>query len=149
MELHKSPGNEVRLPLRLLNVARQHGVNVFHARGWPTMVETAVAARLAGVRSAIYGFHGRGIGDLQGLTRRRRWAQRIVIRWYHRVITLNSQMQSELAEECGIPQDRISVVCNGVDVEKFRPLENRDILRAKLGLPTNRFIVGMWHVWTL
>jgi glycosyltransferase involved in cell wall biosynthesis len=142
VELHKLAGNDFRLPRRISAVAREHAIDILHARGWPAMVETAIAARLAGGRAAIYGFHGRGVGDLQGLTRRRRWAQGIVIRWYDRVITLNSHMQSELARECRISPERIRVVCNGVDVQRFRPLSNRDQLRQKLGLPENRFIIG-------
>jgi len=142
IELRKQAGNDFSLPGRISAVAREHRIDILHARGWPAMVETAIAARLAGVRAAIYGFHGRGIGDLQGLTRRRRWAQRIVIRWYDRVITLNSHMQSELANECRISPELIRVVWNGVDVQKFRPLKNQDHLRQKLGLPANRFIIG-------
>ncbi len=142
VELRKRAGNDLRLPNRIAAAARKYGVDILHARGWPAMVETAVAARLAGVRATIYGFHGRGIDDLKGLTVRRRWAQRVVIRWYQRVMTLNSEMQSELAAECGLSKDRIQIVANGVDVKAFRPCENRDALRGGLGLPANRFIVG-------
>lgn len=142
VELRKSAGNDFRLPTRIAATARKYGIDILHARGWPAMVETALAARLAGVRATIYGFHGRGLNELRGLPARRRWAQRFVIRWYDRVITLNSQMQSELASECGLSKDRIQIIANGVDVESFRPCDDGSTLRARFGLPTDQIIIG-------
>lgn len=142
VELHKADGNDFRVPARICAVARQNRIDILHARGWPAMVETALAARMAGVRATIYGFHGRGISELKGLTLRRRWAQRLLIRCFHQIITLNTRMQSELAIECGISKDVIQIVANGVDIKRFRPLKDRDVLRSKLGLPVDRFVIG-------
>src|SRR4029077_20736121 len=41
VELHKREGNDWRLPWRIAQAARQHTFDVLHARGWPTLVETA------------------------------------------------------------------------------------------------------------
>lgn len=142
VELHKKPGNDLRLPWRIAAAARRHGIDIFHARGWPTLVETALAARLAGVRATIYGFHGKTLEDLQGIGSLRRWVQKGVIRCYQRVVTLNHGMQADLAAECGLPKDRIQVIANGVDADFFRPREDRCALRAAFGLPADRFIIG-------
>ena len=142
IELHKRPGNDLRLPLRIATQAREHGVSVLHARGWPAMVETIMAARLAKVRHTIYGFHGKGIPELQGLALRRRVAQKVVIRAYNRVVTLNHRMQADLATECGISANRIQIISNGVDIDKFRPIPDRRALRAKFNLPSDSFIIG-------
>jgi len=142
IELHKRPGNDVRLPLRIAMRAQKYGVNVLHARGWPAMVETIVAARLAQVRATVYGFHGKGIPELKGLTLRRRLTQKIVIRAYSRVVTLNRRMQADLAAECGIATDRIHTIANGVDIEAFKPHPDRRAIRERFNLPSNRFIIG-------
>jgi glycosyltransferase involved in cell wall biosynthesis len=68
--------------------------------------------------------------------------QKIMIRSYQRVMTLNRRMQSELAAECSLPEDRIRIIANGVNVEAFRPREDRNVLRAVFGLPKDRFIIG-------
>jgi len=142
VELHKKPGNDFRLPVRIALAARRHLVHILHARGWPTLVETAVAAWLARVRATVYGFHGKTMEDLAGLSFKRKWLQKIAIRWYRRVVTLNSRMRSDLATECRLPEESIHIIANGVDVNVFHPREDRHCLRTTFGLPPDRFIVG-------
>lgn len=142
VELHKKAGNDLRLPGRLAAAARQYKLDILHARGWPTLVETALAAHWAGVRTTVYGFHGRTMEDLQGIGLMRRWVQKVMIRRYHRVMTLNRRMQSELAADCSLPEGRIHIIANGVDVNAFCPCADSSTLRAAFGLPLNRFIIG-------
>src|SRR5262245_4845356 len=142
VELHKRDGNDLRLPGRIAAAAHQHGVNILHARGWPSLIETAVAARLAGIRATIYGFHGKTLQELQGASLKRCYAQKLAVRGYSRIMTLNRRMRAEFASECGLPEDRIKVIANGVDVDRFRPSADSRTLRARFGLPVDRFIVG-------
>jgi glycosyltransferase involved in cell wall biosynthesis len=51
-------------------------------------------------------------------------------------------MRADLAVECSLPEDRIQIIANGVDVDTFRPREDRCPLRAAFGLPDDRFIIG-------
>ena len=142
VELHKKPGNDLRLPGRIAAAARQHELHVLHARGWPTLVETVLAARLAGVRATIYGFHGKTIEDVRGLSFRRRWMQKLFIRCYQHLVTLNSSMRAEFASECKLSEDQIQVIANGVDVDTFCPRQDKKSLRAAFKLPSDRFIIG-------
>jgi sugar transferase (PEP-CTERM/EpsH1 system associated) len=142
LELHKKEGNDWRLPWRIAAAARRRRIDVFHARGWPTLVETALGARLARVPGTLYVFEGKTFQDLQGIGFKRRWVQKAMIRSYQRVITLNRRMRADLAAECSLPEERIDIVANGVDVNIFRPREGRGQLRASLGLPAERLILG-------
>jgi len=56
------------------------------------------------------------------------------------IVTVSPLLQQALTERYGYPKDRIDVVPNGVDPERFKP-GNREAARAKLGLPSNRPIV--------
>jgi sugar transferase (PEP-CTERM/EpsH1 system associated) len=142
IEFHKREGNDLQLPRRIAQKAREHEVHILHARGWPTLVETALAARIAGIRRTVYGFHGKTIEDLQGWTLKRRLLQRWLIRSYDEVVTLNSIMLTDLAKNLGLRESRIRVIANGVDVEAFRPLDRRALLRAEFGIPQDRFAIG-------
>jgi sugar transferase (PEP-CTERM/EpsH1 system associated) len=142
IEFRKKPGNDIRLALRIARSARECGVNILHARGWPTLLETAFAARLAGIDATIYGFHGKTASELAGLGMMRRTAQAVALRSYDRVVTLNQRMRADLAAESYLPESRIQVIANGVDLEAFQPREDRAALRARFGLPSNRFIIG-------
>jgi sugar transferase (PEP-CTERM/EpsH1 system associated) len=142
VELRKREGNDWRLPWRIARVARQRTFDVLHARGWPTLVETAIAARLAKVSATVYGFHGKTFDDLQGIGFKRRWLQKVGIRSYKNIVTLSPRLRSEFAAECGIKEEKIRLIANGVDVQKFRPCDDQDALRSRFGIPLNRFIVG-------
>lgn len=142
IEFHKRPGNDFRLASRIARAVQECGISILHARGWPTLLETAFAARLAGIDATIYGFHGKTVSELAGIGALRRIAQAAALRSYDRVVTLNQRMRSDLAAEAHFPENRIQVIPNGVDVNLFRPREDRASLRARFGLPLNRFIVG-------
>jgi sugar transferase (PEP-CTERM/EpsH1 system associated) len=142
VELGKRPGNDWRLPARLAAVARRAGLDVLHARGWPALVETAVGAALARVKGTVYGFHGRTIRELDGLPRRRWWAQKLFVPRYRRLVTLNHRMRREFATECGVPEHRIDVIPNGVDTERFRPRADKGRLRVRFGVPADRLVIG-------
>lgn len=142
VNLQKKEGNDLRLPKRLAAAARQYELDILHARGWPTLVETAVAALLANVTTTVYGFHGKTIDDLQGIGLVRRLAQRLFIRCYSRVITLNQLMANDFACECGLPLDQIRIIGNGVDIHHFSPRTDRSDLRVRFGLPPDRLILG-------
>lgn len=142
IELHKKEGNDWRLPWRIAQVARQHMIDILHARGWPAMVETIIGAWLADVSATIYTFHGKTFNELQGVNFQRRWVQRIMIRCFNRVMTLNRSMRSDLSAECLLPEDFIQIIANGVDIDIFRPQQERLSLRAAFNLPKDRLIVG-------
>lgn len=142
IELRKPDGNDLRLPSRIAASARQHQVDILHARGWPTLVETALAAILAGIKATIYGFHGKTMQDLQGISHARRLTQKLFVRCYQRVVTLNRRMRADLAAQCSLPENRIDIIGNGVDIDVFRPRAGRRELRVLFGLPPTRFIIG-------
>lgn len=64
-----------------------------------------------------------------------------------RAIVANSPvLEAQLVERYGVPKERITVLPNGVDEERFRPLD-RAASRRRLGLPEGRPIlcfVGHW-----
>jgi len=63
---------------------------------------------------------------------------------YHiaeRVITVSEGIKNELVKRFGLTKAKIDVVPNGVNIEKFVPLEKEEC-RAKLSLGRNYFCVG-------
>lgn len=142
IELHKKQGNDWRLPWLIAQKARQHMIDILHARGWPAMVETIVGGWLADVPAMVYTFHGKTFNELQGVSFKRRWIQRIMIRRYNRVMTLNRSMRSDLSAECLIPEAFIQIIANGVDLNIFRPQQEKLSLRVAFNLPKDRVIVG-------
>ena len=140
--LRKQPGNDWSIPGKLATIFKREQVTVVHARGWATLVETALAAWWARVPIRIYAFHGKTISELSGLSLKRRLLQALAIRLYTRLVTLNRLMQQDLARECWLPRSRIAVIRNGIDSSQFRPKEDRKALRQRYGIPGDQFVVG-------
>jgi sugar transferase (PEP-CTERM/EpsH1 system associated) len=143
VELQKKLGNDFALPFAIAKLIRQHKIEVLHARGWPTMVETILAAFSKKRVRTIYGFHGKTAMELGSpLSKKRILAQTFCAKWYDKMVTLNTTMQGELAKDCGVQNDRITIIANGVDVDHFFPIKGKEALRQKYGLPINAVIIG-------
>lgn len=50
------------------------------------------------------------------------------------IVTLSGPMRDEIVERHGIPRDKVRVIPNAVDLERFTPRERDESLRRRLGL---------------
>lgn len=69
------------------------------------------------------------------------WMYQILFRRVQKIITTNQWKKGNLVERFGIPEDKIIVESNAVDIEQFDPPENKRSAREKLGLPQDQKIV--------
>lgn len=85
----------------------------------------------------------RNVGVRDARPFRERWLERFVMRRADGCVA-NSEAARRHAEGRRLPRDRLFVVPNAVDVQRFRPVDEheRSALRGALGLPTDRPIVG-------
>ena len=58
-----------------------------------------------------------------------------------RIVVLTEAFKGKLIG-MGVPQERIDVVLNGVDLERFRPRPRDAALASELGISPDRFVVG-------
>jgi glycosyltransferase involved in cell wall biosynthesis len=58
-----------------------------------------------------------------------------------RIVALSGYTRGKLRDRHGIPYEKISVVPGGVDLDRFRPADDRAALRRKLGLPEKRIVL--------
>jgi sugar transferase (PEP-CTERM/EpsH1 system associated) len=150
MELNV-PAGQFRFPLlRLAKMFHRLSPNIVHTRGWPT-VDAVFAARCAGISHLIHGEHGREHSDVNGNNWKRNQVRRLVGHVVDRYVIVCDFFRLWLNEACRVKEDRIVYIPNGVDTEKFRPLnsawdakvsEVRRGLRCQLGLPPDAMLVG-------
>lgn len=57
------------------------------------------------------------------------------------IVTLSETMRADIVAR-GVPAERVTVVPNAVDVDRFRPQPRDDALAARLGLPSGEPVVG-------
>lgn len=130
-------GNDPWLPFRLARLFRKTRTDVVHTRNAESFYYGFLGAKLAGVRTIVHSEHGRTFDDRAI----RFWVQRWFSRHTQVVFAVSAQLQRELALHVGIPQHRIAVLHNGVDLARFAPGERRALLGA-LGLASSTLLIG-------
>jgi len=123
ISLHKPPGHGVKLYPRLLQLFRELRPAIVHTRNLAAL-ECQVPAWLAGVPVRIHGEHGRDAEDPQGTRRRYQWLRRAYRPFVQRYVALSGDLGGYLERRVAVPAQRISQIYNGVDVERFSPLED-------------------------
>lgn len=78
-----------------------------------------------------------------------RWIYKTFIKYFERrsyqkadgIIAVSQSEKEELIKTMGLPQNKIRVINNGVDHNKFKPLNNRLSLKRKYKIPEDKFII--------
>lgn len=138
--LHKQPGQDWGLYLRLWRRLRALRPAVVHTRNLATLEGQWVAA-LAGVKVRIHGEHGWDTIDPDG--RRYRWLRRRLRPLVSHYIALSGHIEDYLRQQIGVPADRLSRICNGVDSDRFRPPPDGRVPLPIAGFaPADALVIG-------
>ncbi len=103
------------------------------------VVMAGMAAPLAGVRRRVVAIHTTGLwGGGPSLGR----PFRAALAGYHAVLALSPGHARYLIDNERVPEEKIRVVQNGVDLGRFENLPGRGKARDRLGLPAGAEVVG-------
>jgi len=132
-ELHKRPGHDLGLYHRLLRVFRNLRPDIVHTRNLAA-IEAQVPALLAGVPVRVHGEHGRDVADVDGTSLKYRVLRMLLSPMVDRFVPLSRDLTAYLRERVHVPARKIVTICNGVDLDRFRPREfqSSDGMRACL-----------------
>ncbi len=137
---NRRPGLDLRLGGAIARLARERDLELLHAHQYTPFFYSALARmRPASRFKLILTEHGRHYPD--AVSRRRRWANRWLLGRQADAITGCSDFSRRaLAEIDGFSADRIELIPNGVEVERYATGE-RATLRRELGLDAERTLV--------
>ena len=138
----RKAGLDWRCAWRLSRFLRREQVDVIHAHQY-TPFFYGIMARMVYRRPPIlFTEHGRHFPDYP--RRKRILANRLLLQRRDRVIGVGEAVRQALINNEGIPADRVGVVYNGIDTERFadRPAE-RDEVRREIGLQPGDFAILM------
>ncbi len=142
VEVDKKGEQELGVLFRLKDVFKDKGVHIVHTHNWGTCCEGIIGARLASVPVVIHQEHGTFV-DSVGSKKRRIWGERIVLRYADQVMTLSEDLKEKMIKILRIPSEKIKVILNGVDTEKFSfSSEKRIKKRQELGIAEDRLVIG-------
>ena len=118
--LHKPPGHGAQLYPKLVQLFRALKPAVVHSRNLAAL-ECQVAAWWAGVPVRVHGEHGRDVDDPDGTKLRYQLTRRLYRPFVHHHVALSGDLAGYLRERVGVPEARLSHICNGVDDQRFHP----------------------------
>lgn len=123
----------------IYRLCRRLKPDVLHAQHISMLLLCFWPAWLAGVRHFVVTEHtDRQLHDRPDLRERlRRYARRL-----SRITVIHEGLARYLIEEAGIPAERVRVIVNGIDSERFRPALPDPAVRHALGAADNRVLVG-------
>lgn len=127
--LHKPPGHGFGTLLTMLRILRGLRPAIVHTRNLAAL-EYQPAAVLARVPVRIHSEHGRNADDPDGTNWKYLAVRRVLRPAAHHYVALSLDLRRYLTERVGIPPQRVTHICNGVDTDKFRPASSS---RAPIG----------------
>ncbi len=142
--LERRPGLDWRCAYRLATLLRQERVDVLHAHQY-TPFFYGLSARLLGDPlgrrpPVLLTEHGRHHPDYP--RRKRMLVNRLLIERRDRVVAVGGAVRQALVHNEGIPERRVQVIYNGVDLTPFaQAVPERAALRRSLGLPADEFVI--------
>ena len=93
VSLHKNPGQDFGLYLKLYRVLRRIKPNVVHTRNM-TAIEMQIPAFFAKVKVRVHGEHGWDISDPQGKNKKYQWIRKVCGLVINRFIPLSKELET-------------------------------------------------------
>ncbi|MGA5324412.1 glycosyltransferase [Streptomyces seoulensis] len=129
---------------RLARLIRRGRYDLVHTHLYRACLYGRLAARLAGVRAVVATEHSLGDSQMEGrpLNSGVRALYLAGERLGRSTVAVSPTVAARLTR-WGVPEPRIAVVPNGIDLEPFRfDPEQRTRVRAQLGIPEDAFVIG-------
>lgn len=134
----------------IVEAAKELRPSIIHgASNFITGLTAVTAARMLGVPSI---YEVRGLWEITALSRDPSYAETLHFKQAvrleteaclaaDRVIAITEALRDELVRR-GVPENKIEIVPNGVDTQRFQPIPRDDALAARLGLTPEHVVVG-------
>ncbi|MFT7266027.1 MAG: sugar transferase (PEP-CTERM/EpsH1 system associated) [Halioglobus sp.] len=131
VQLHKKPGHDIRVYWCLWKTLRSLRPAIVHSRNLAALEMQAIAFFLPGVK-CVHGEHGRDMHDLDGSNRKYNLLRKVLQPLIHRYIAVSKDLSCWLEAVVGIRSDKIQHIYNGVDTDRFFPVNQKN---DKLAIP--------------
>jgi glycosyltransferase involved in cell wall biosynthesis len=144
----------IRCRRDLLKLVRRHRVDVLQTRGLGTLDFLVMTLRLGRqvqvwwtIENVTFMVHEEHLGRHRWLLRPKRyahrWLYRIGARIVDGIIVVSDETARSFREFVGYAGDKIDVVLNGVDLERYPAVISRDEVRARLGFQPAHHLIAM------
>jgi glycosyltransferase involved in cell wall biosynthesis len=133
-------GWDPRFPWRLARICRERGIRALVLRDFSTGAVGRVVGRALGIRPVIMAEHSTGTVTPM---RRHRVLERVLAPWCDGVIAVAEGQIPFLVGEKGHRRDRIRVIYNGIDVDRWSPRPPSRKILTEFAVPPDAPVVGI------
>ena len=139
--LHKAPGLSLGTHIEFFKLVRRLKPAVVHTYNLAA-IEYHLMAAMAGVPARLHAEHGRDAGDPHGQNRKHNLLRRLISPLIHRFVPVSVDLQSWLQHVVQIPANKLQLVPNGVDTDRFAAQRDADLHRNPLPFPADSIVLG-------
>jgi len=141
--LNKRKGNDLTIPFKIAKICNRKQIDIIHARGWTMYAEGLLASKISpSVKKFIYGFHGKTFEDVLKKKRRRIFMQWLLAKFTDQIVTLTEEMRDDYASSFHINKKKITIINNGIDIQKFSKKIDKSKIRNKFGISPEEIVLG-------
>jgi glycosyltransferase involved in cell wall biosynthesis len=126
---------------RLRGLLRAESPDLVLTYNWGAF-DMLLAARSLGFRRVVHHEDGFNADESETFKRRRILASRAVLRGVHRLIVPSERLLGIAKRLWKVPEERIALIRNGVNLELYGPRDGNPELRRELGIPEGAPVVG-------
>lgn len=134
--LGKKEGLCYLLPLRIAKLCRSKKTDIVHTHDGTANLYGAFGAKFAGVKKIYNTEHGRICYD----TWRKKSFNKILARFNTKMVCVSQKIKSDLIV-MGVPEQKLLVIPNGIDLELYKATFDSNIKRTSLGLKPGNFVI--------
>ena len=138
--LHRRPGIDRGCAKRLHEFADREGAEILHAHQYTPFFQSMLSRGLFGRRPVVFTEHGRHFPDVP--SRKQMVVNRLMLRSCDRLIGCGVAVRQALIDNEGLPESRVEVIYNGVDLSTFgKPSAGaRERIRAEFDFASTDFV---------
>lgn len=139
----RRPGFDLGLIFKLIKLFKKKHIHIVHAHNQAALFYSGIAAKLARVPLIMITEHSRHNMDLFF---RRKIEKRILYSLADHWVVVSNELRHMAIHADGLPPKKITVINNGIDLERFQSSKNRDdkiAIKRMLNLPDLSFIIIM------
>jgi len=139
--LNKKPGSDLGCHIRLYKLLKTLKPTIIQTYNIAT-IEYHPISWLAGIKGHIHAEHGRDIYDPKGVNKKHNFLRKIMSLFIQRYIAVSLDLTQWLLNYVGINKNKVKLIYNGIDTNKFASQANTKITRRALNFDENIILFG-------
>jgi len=126
---------------QLVRLIRKEKFDIVHSYLFSENILGTIAAKMAGVKATITSRRDTGMlvqGGWEHIL-----AYRFTNRWVDKIVCVSDAVKKVALTKEKVSSEKLVVIYNGVDVDKFKVQSSKFKVKASLGIKEDEFVVGM------